>query len=351
MNAKEVLEIITTEDTINIMCELGSAMPRSVSDGYLFQSICHNGPGEGKYKLHYHEKTKTFFCYTHCGNLSNIFNIVMKVLDCTFSEAFKYVCTKLSLQISSSLKYGFDEDKIDNSFIRKFKIEEEEHLEIIIRDPKTLNRYWELYHHTWIKDHISVDVMKIFNIRFDISENRIIIPHYDINGNLIGIRARHLEKRMIDAGKKYMPITIGDTLYNYPTSMNLFGLNINKENISKHKKIIIGESEKFVMQHKSFYNESIAAALNGSSLSKIQIQILRDLGVENIILALDKEFTNEEEEELYKTKINKGFISKLQPYFGIEIIWDTEDLLEFKDSPLDKGKEVWEKLHSKRIIL
>jgi len=351
MNAKEVLEIITTEDIINIMYELGSGTPRKVGDGYLFQSICHNGPGEGKYKLHYHEKSKTFFCYTHCGNLSNIFNLAMEVLDCSFVEAFKYVCDKLSLQISNTLKYGFDEDKVDNSFIRKFKIEEEERLEVIIRNPKVLNRYWDLYHHTWIKDHISVEVMKMFNIKFDISENRIIIPHYNIDGNLIGIRARHLDSHMIEAGRKYMPITIDEILYNYPTSMNLFGLNMNKDNIKKYKKIIIGESEKFVMQHRSFYDDSIAAALNGSSLSKFQIQTLRDLGVESVILALDKEFQNEKEEELYKAKINKSFVAKLQQYFTLEIIWDTENLLDFKDSPLDKGKEVWEKLYVKRIIL
>lgn len=351
MDAKEVLEIITTEDIINIMYELGSCSPKKASDGYLFQTICHNDPGEGKYKLHYHNKSKTFFCYTHCGHLSNIFNLVMKVLNYTFSEAFRYVCNKLGLRISTTLKYGFNENKVDNSFIQKFKIKKEEQLEIILRDPNVLNKYWNLYHHTWIEEYISINIMKVFNIKFDISRNRIIIPHYDIDGNLIGIKARHLEKYMIETGKKYMPITINDVLYNYPTSMNLFGLNINKENIKRYKKIIIGESEKFVMQHRSFYDDSIAAALNGSSLSKFQIQILRDLGVESVVLALDKEFENEEQEEIYKNKINKSFISKLHQYFNIEIIWDTEDLLDFKNSPTDKGKKTWERLYKKRIIL
>lgn len=354
MKAKDIIDILTDEDVVTIMAELGSAHPRPVRDGLLFQTICHNEYG-GKFKLHYHSESKTFFCYTECGSIGNIFNLVMHVKDCEFNQSYKIVCEILGITMSSMLKYGFDEDKVDNSFIEKFNIKDDDEIyPLIIRDDIVLKRFWDIYHYSWIKDYIHPQIMKMFNIKFDISNNRIIIPHYDIDNNLIGIRARNLNQDIVDSGKKYMPIVIDNILYNYPTSMNLFGLNINKNAIKKYKKIIIGESEKFVMQHKTFYgDDSIAVALNGSFLSKYQISLIRDLGVETIILALDKEFENigDSLETEYKKKINNVFISNLAQYFTLEILWDINNKIGYKDAPTDRGKQIFEDLYRDRIIL
>ena len=351
MTTKEILEKMTDYDIIDILIDLGSDEPAYTRDGLLFNTICHNEPGTGKKKLHYHSETKTFFCYTECGNIGNIFQLVMKTKDCQFRDAYEYVCGKLGIP-TTTLKYGFTAEKIDLSFIRKFDNEEKVFEMPKPRNEDVLNQFWpNLFHQSWIDDFISIEVMKLFGIRFDISGNRIIIPHYDENNVLVGIRCRNLDEEKVEQGKKYMPIVVNDELYNYETSTNLFGLHINKQNILKYKKILIGESEKFVMQHRTFYEDSIAVALGGSSISDYHIQLLQKYNVEEVILALDKEFENEEEEKDYKKKIQKSFIDRLSPYFMVSIIWDVDNELELKMSPADKGKETFESLYRKRILL
>ena len=351
MSAKDVINKITDDDVIDIMLDLGSEDPLFVREGMLFNTICHNHDGSGKKKLHYHSESKTFYCYTECHNIGNIFNLVMKAKECEYRDAYEYVCSKIGIS-TSTLKYGFTFEKLDNSFIRKFSNKKEEIKMPILRDEKVLNRFWDkLFHQSWINDFITIDVMKKFGIRFDISENRIIIPHYDENSILVGIRCRNLNKDKVDQGKKYMPITINDVLYNYPTSLNLYGLNFNKENITKYRKVVIGESEKFVMQHSSFYENSVAVAILGSSIHDYQIELLKKYGVEEVVLALDKEFENKEEENEYMQKIQRSFVSRLCTYFSVSIIWDKDNTLELKMSPTDRGKEIFEKLYKDRILL
>lgn len=352
MEAKEILNIISEEDIINIMSLLGSGY-KEVNDGLLFKTVCHNGEGNGKHKLHYHSKSKTFYCYTQCGNIGNIFNLIKEVRGCNFKEAYNFVCESLGINSSyGTLVYGFREEATDNSFIQKFTpkpAEEKEKLKI--RDKGVLKEFWRLYHQSWIDDYISKETMEKFNIQYDVLENAIIIPHFDKNNKLIGIRARNLNQELIDEGRKYMPIFHNGELYNYPTGLNLFGLNITKRAIKKHKKVIIGESEKFVMQHYSFYGkDSVAVALGGSALSEYQVELLKELGVERVILALDKEFSSEEEAKIYAQKIKHSFISKLYPFFTVEIIWDNKNVLGLKDAPTDAGKEVFEELYRDRMI-
>lgn len=354
MEAKEIINIMSDEDIINILDILGSAHPKKVSDGLLFQTVCHNEEGMGKFKLHYHSKSKTFYCYTQCGNIGNIFNLVKEVRGCNFKEAYIFVCEILGINSNyNALVYGFKEEATDNSFIKKFmpKPKEENIERLKIRDKGVLKEFWELYHKSWINDHISAETMKKFNIKYDILNNSIIIPHYNKNNQLIGIRARNLSIELIEEGKKYIPIFYNNELYNYPTGLNLFGLNITKHAIKKHKKVIIGESEKFVMQHVTFYGkDSVAVALGGSALSEYQIELLKELGVETVVLALDKEFQTETEAREYAEKIKRSFINKLYPYFGVEIIWDNRGLLCLKDAPTDKGIEIYEELYKNRLI-
>ena len=84
--------------------------------------------------------------------------------------------------------------------------------------------------------------MKQYNIKYSIEQNKIIIPHYDINNNLIGIRGRALNEEDLSIGK-YMPVQIEGTIYSHPLMYNLYGLNIVKDNIKKYKMAIVAESE------------------------------------------------------------------------------------------------------------
>ncbi len=345
MTPKQIEEMLSDEDVINILSDFTAAHPRNHPNGLIFLTdICHGGDS---YKLYYYSDSKHFHCYSGCNRNYNIFQLIAKAKSCSKQEAFNYVCARLGISV---LGHGFTERRVDNSFINKFKKQEIE-TNVTIHDKSILNNFWNLFHQSWLDDHISKKTMVEFDILFDLNKHRIIIPHYDINDNLIGVRCRNLIKELVEQGKKYMPIVYNDVLYNYPTSMNLYGINKHKENIKKYRKILILESEKGVLQHHSYYDNSIAVAISGSSLHQYQINMIRELGVEEVILGLDKEFTNEEEEKQYKEKIQKAFVDKLLPYFNVSIIWDTENKLKHKMAPTDNGKEVFEELYKNKIML
>ena len=113
------------------------------------------------------------------------------------------------------------------------------------------------------------------------------------------------------------------------------------------------EAEKSVMQLDTFYNGAApAVALYGSNMSDYQADLLRKLGVEEIIVALDKEYQNEREYGNYLKVLTKKF-QKFQPFFTITFVLGGFNslLLGYKDSPSDHGKETFEKLLRRRIIL
>ena len=89
MNSRELINQITTDDIIKIMGSLGVDVVRETSDFLIFPTICHNGSSN---KLYYYKESKTFHCFTNCGNMS-IFDITMKIKQCEVKDAFKYVKT------------------------------------------------------------------------------------------------------------------------------------------------------------------------------------------------------------------------------------------------------------------
>lgn len=343
IDAKLIKDNINDDIIINILKSLGSNDPLIISNGYLFTTVCHNSI-DGKHKLHYHKDTQMFYCYTNCGHIGDIFNLVQHTLNCTFSEAFKYV---RDFVLITSSKYNL---KVDYNFIHRFN-ETFTKYDYKIFDDNILKLYYNnIFHESWINDYISIETMIKHNIRFDIENYRIIIPIYNDENNLCGIKVRNLNDTDIVNGK-YGLLTKDGITYNYKTSSILYGLNFHKKYIKKYRTVIIGESEKFVMQHGTFYDDSVAVALSGSYISMMQINLLLKYNVLNVVLALDKEFENKNQELEYAQKIQKNIINKLKPYFNISIIWDSYNLLDYKMSPTDKSKEIFEKLYNQRIII
>ena len=352
MRLGDIINNLQKEDIINILEELGSNHRDLNSNTIAFQTICHNEPGEGKYKLIYYHETHTFHCFTECSCSYGLIELIAKVLGLTNGQAINWLYKTLNINVGFNIEEGFEIPKSDISFIKRFEKKETKNEILEERDASVLSRFHKLYHKSWIEENITKDAMRHFGILFDVYENRIIIPHYDIDGRLIGIKVRNLIQRLVDAGKKYMPLTYNGDLYNYPTSLNLYGIFENKEAIKKFKTVILFESEKSVLQHYSFYgDDSVAVAISGSAFSDYQIDLLNSLGVENVIIAVDKEFKeiNDTQDWRYRLKVKKMFVEKLTTMFNVQIVWDLENELEEKMSPTDRGKEVWENLYSKRI--
>lgn len=350
MNANDVKNLLSEQDITNLLVSLGSEYPTKTRDALIYTTICHAGDSK---KLYYYTESKSFNCYSHCGFIGSIFDVVGKILDLEFSLAFQYVCKFFNINLSDYKEVS--DNRTDTSFIRKFAKKKKEVINLKVHNEDVLRHFDELYHRSWIDNHISKETMKLFDIKYDILNNRIIIPHRNIKGELIGIRCRNLNEIEIEAGRKYMPIYVDNTLFNYPTHVNLYGIHINKEAIKKYKTVIIVESEKAVLQLYSYFGQDcIAVACSGSVIHQYQIEMLRDeLGVETVIIAVDKDFHNvgDKEELLYRNKVKKSLVEKLNMYFNLQLIWDFNNYIGYKDSPSDFGIDVWNKLYEERLML
>lgn len=349
MNANEVKEALNENDIFALLEELG-AEPKIKGKYIVCRTICHNPAHTGKHKLYYYLDSKMFHCYTECSTSMDIYGLVGKVLNLDFFDSFKYVCEKFGITYNSSEVHS---DRVDMSFFEKFKIKDEK-VELNVLDEKILNSYYDFYHYSWIEENISPKTMKKFNIKFSILNNQIIIPHYDLWGNLIGVRARNLDKNLVESGQKYMPVFYKGRFLRHPTGASLYGLNFNRKMIEKYKTIILVEAEKSVMQLDTMLPEkSIAVSISGSSLTNHQLKILNALDIEEVVIALDKEFVEvgSKEEKYYAQKITNVFIDKLSPRYRTSVIWDVNGLLNLKDSPTDKGLDVFLTLFENRIFV
>jgi len=347
MNAAQVKETLSDQDIFSLLVEFGG--DPTWNGVIVSRTCCHNPSHEGKHKLVYYHESKTFHCYTGCGTM-DIFGLVQKKMDLDFYGSFKYVCLKFGISSDSS---SFSSNKIDTSYFEKFK-KKEETISLDKLPDSILNSYYDLYHDTWLKDGISIRSMKKFGIKFNILDNQIIIPHRDMNGGLIGVRARNLKQEVVDSGKKYMPVYWKRKVLKHPTGAALYGLDKTKDFIEKYKTVILFESEKSVLQLDSMFpDHSIGVCISGSSMTNYQLNILKKLDIDEVVIALDKEFKEigSDEEKFYAKKIEDVFGNKLTPYFKVSVLWDTDNLLEEKDSPTDKGPEIFQTLFKNRIFI
>src|SRR5690606_35921168 len=119
-----------------------------------------------------------------------------------------------------------------------------------------------------------------FGVMYYNKDSRIVLVnrHWE-NGRIIGLRGRISGVHANDSGvAKYIPLTIQGQTYSFPTIISIFGLYECRKGIEKHKKIIIFESEKSVMQCYSYWGEDCyAVALTGSSISQHQADIILSL--------------------------------------------------------------------------
>ena len=350
MDIKELKENLSDNDIISLLDEMGAEPQQDRKGNIIAKTICHCGDS---HKMYYYSESRSFHCYTHCGSF-DVLELVKNVKQLDFYPALKWLAQRFGMTLSHGNQHEDSSVGEDLAILRRWKRKEKDIVELPKLDESLLDSFYDIYHESWIKDGISPTAMELFNIKISILEQAIIIPHYDKLGNLIGIRKRNMNPLMVENGMKYVPLRIGRTLFNHPTGANLYGLNVNMEHIKHYKTLILGESEKFVMQLNTMYPQaSVGACVSGSFLTDAQLEIIKELGVNEVIIAMDKEFKEigSKEEQHYAKKIQQGFVEKLMPYAKVSILWDNGGLLEEKDSPTDKGKEVFEKLMSNRITV
>lgn len=338
---------LTEEDIINFFQSIGVENYINKTDYIIFPTVCHNSDIEqASMKLYYYKSNKLFHCYTDCGESFDIFGLIKRYcrtrnLDSTvYKELIKSFTLKAKFiqgNIFDSENYVSIADKYKKKTIPKLKT----------LSNSVLSPFIKYYTQEWLNEGITKQTMDKFNILYYIPQNKIIIPHYNIDNELIGVRARALNPEDIEKGK-YRPITIQDITYAHPLSLNLYGLNINKNNIKKKQCAIVFEGEKSVLLMDNYYSESIAVASCGSNFHKAQLDLLLKCNVSEIIIAYDKENIKKNETEVYFNKL-ANMCGKYKNYCNFSFILDRENLLQDKDSPIDQGKEVFQYLLSKRV--
>jgi hypothetical protein len=367
MEREELIELITTEDVIEILKDLGSEDYKKDNKGNLyFTTVCHGGDS---YKLYYFIDTKFFICFTCCGSMS-IFDVIMSAKNIDFKEAYEYICQFKNISISKKLRYGIQKKEAENqdlNFLNLCSFKRKENKIVLPQyDDYILNMFDDYIPLSWYEEGISEEVSTYFKIKYYINQNRAIIPHYDILGSLVGIRSRSFNKTDIDNGRKYMPIIIQGLTYKYPMNYNLFGIYQNKNNIKQFRKVIMFESEKSVMLYGSYYGQenNIALATCGMTISSYQKDLLLSLGIEEIIICFDKQYQLEiiEDENVDKNskpwKEYENYIKRLikisemfMDYCNVSIVVCWDNRLDYKDAPIDKSKEVFEQLYKERYYV
>lgn len=368
MNIKEksafIKNSLTIEEVKKIVNKLGGDCYFKTNNILICETICHNHIDEEKsHKLYYYSNTKLFKCYTECADTFDIFELLIKVQnlnnpnsEITLIKAVKIIESFLNKRFNYA--QFFLREEADQLISKQEKLisknKENYEYNFCVYDKKILDFLDKVVVKEWIEEGISANTQQKYNIHFYAPDGQIIIPHYDINGALIGIRGRYLEDDLCEMYGKYRPAYIHQQLYNHPLSFSLYGLDKTHLNISKYKKAIIFEGEKSVMLYDSYFGskENISVACCGSSISKQQIDLLLKLGVNEIIIALDRQYkeVNDEENKKYLINIRK-LAAKMIDFCNVSVIYDSEYELDYKDSPIDKGKEIFIKLFQKRIFI
>lgn len=362
---KELIkEQLSLEDVYQLLVEFGGN-PEYSNLGIISETICHNEPGEGSKKLYFYSNSNLFHCYSGCDDPTyDIFELVRKVAsiqwhqELDFNDAVRWVAYRFGIA-------GIQEDGEQADALEDWKIFSayDQKREIIIGDNSqiSLKPYnktiltrlnYNIKIQPWINEGITQEVLDYTQIGYYPGGDQITIPHFDIDDNLVGLRGRTVCAEEGERYGKYRPARINKVLYNHPLGYNLYGLNWAKDNIKTFKKAVVAESEKSVLHYMSMFgiDNNICVAVCGSSLSSYQFNLLKQCGAEEIIIAFDRQFRTLGDDE-FKSWVHKlkNISKKFSNDCKFSFIFDKDGLLGYKDSPLDKTKDIFLQLFKTRL--
>ena len=276
-------------------------------------------------------KTKV---YTSDKNISgDIFTLTMNLKQFTFSETLKYLHNVFNLPFTKFIKKDSKLDPLD--IFRSVKPNYNSTKDFKLYDETILNNYITAPNLWFLKEGITPSVQNQFKIGFSPEHQRISIPHRYWTGeenDYLGVMGRTINKDYdILQIPKYLP------LVKFYKSLNLYGLQENYKHIQENGIVIIFEGEKSVLKMNS-WKLPYAVAVGCHDISPIQQQILVGLNVE-ICIAFD-------------VGIPESFIKNHCKIFKnmrrTSYIFDTDDLLDKKMSPVDKKLNTFKYLFNNR---
>ena len=342
---------IDTDQIISIMDSLGVPFVKQDNKQIIFYSICnhHSDFLQHKPKLYYYAQSKSFYCYV-CSFNGDIFSLVQHILNYNnVIQAVEYICNICKIDISTcQVKSNIDQWQSIKKFLPNY---EQGKQELVVYDKNVLDLFKPLAHVSWLNDGISRQAMAKFNIGWYARNEQITLPVFDINGDLVGIHARNTRQQLVDKGLKYQPLKTLNDEYKFPTGQVLYGLYQNQEAIKSSHSVILFEAPKSTIQMQDILgDDNISCAMFGWNFNKVRRDMLLDIGVKIVTIALDKQYQSQDDKEfnIYVNQVKK--IARLfSPYCTVYVIYDRHGLLGYKDSPSDKGSEVWWRLWKDKV--
>lgn len=343
---------MSIEDYYFIMNRLGS-----YDKNKRFKTICHNENSiEANYNLAFIEESRTFYCFSYCNCSYSLLSLIKKVKGLKTYKALQWLCNELNIpfdfkeEIKNPQTDMYNWKRMLSKYSTKFKNE----TELTQYDKGILNYFDSLPHEDWINYGISKKTLDKYNIKWYERSNQIVIPVFDKNGELVGIRGRNMNPQY---ETKYIPLQMLDgTMYNFPTNKVMFGENYNSDNIRRRKKVALVESEKTVMKADEWFGEdnNICLGLFGSTLSKDNIKYLLDLQIETAYICLDSDFIdiNSQEYENFENKVIKMY-RELKPYISkIYVVYNNIGLENcYKFSITDYTKDEFDLIWNNKELI
>ena len=335
---------LTDDRIIELMDAMGAPLMKADSNNLIFPSICHHGADcqSHKPRLYYYIESQSWFCFV-CHFSGDTISLVQHVKHLDFNQAVSYICSVLHLQVGQIEQ----NEQIDNwAELRRFLPNAEpEPDKLLTYDKSILSLFDHLYPQEWLDYGISADVLDKFGIGWYARQACISIPVI-FNGQLVGVRGRYTREQDVAKGK-YRPIcTLDGTVLKFPSSACLYGYDQNKAAIEKSRQVVLFESEKSVLKAPSFGIDN-ALAVFGSNISRQHIQLLLDLGVNDVVLAFDSDYkqVGDDEFKFFVVKMKK-LAAKLKPYFSVSIVYNNQGYDMYKcnmmDIPYEQAMKLWE---------
>lgn len=185
----------------------------------------------------------------------------------------------------------------------------------------------------WEDEGISMAAMDKFQVHYDGFSNRLVYPVRNVEGKIVNIGGRTLDPQWKE--KKLRKYTY---FFHWGSLDTIYGLYEHMDAIMQAREIILFEGCKSVLLAETWGIHNTGAILT-SHLNPNQMKLLAKLGC-RVVFALDKDVNVRDDKN----------INRLKDYVNVEFISDKKNMLDEKDSPVDKGQEVFEALYGKREI-
>ena len=184
----------------------------------------------------------------------------------------------------------------------------------------------------WEAEGISRASLDRFQVYYDGFSDRLVYPIRDPQGKIVNIGGRTLDPQWKE--KKLRKYTY---FQSWGRMSTIYGFAENRDFIKEKHEIILFEGCKSVLLADTWGIHNTGAILT-SHLNVDQMKLLAKLGC-HVVFALDKDVRIRDDRH----------IAMLKQYVNVEYLWDRDDLLEEKDSPVDQGYRVFQTLYERRL--